>query len=356
MIISRVENILIMKFCCFGDLVFISPVIASFKFNYPQSKITLICSPWVRDIAPYFKDVDEVIEYSLNEKGKFFSKVKSFLKLILLLKSKNFDTVFLGHRNDVFGYIGKFSGIKNIFGFKETRYVNLGTEFDKNAYEPMRYLSVLEKQGLHTIKKLSLEKRVDKKTIKSKYELSNKITIGLFPFGGINPGTDMEIKRWSLDKYIVLSEELKKSYPDFDIILIEGKESTEKINKDTICKKYTVDADLISVCDIFVSGDTGPLHIASAFNVNTVSIFGPSDPELIAPRNEYTNGAVHETIWKNIICSPCYTPETAIDRKSDKWVNSKFICHTKTLECIKSITVEEVKQKIETIIKLKRLI
>jgi ADP-heptose:LPS heptosyltransferase len=348
-------KILIMKFCCFGDLVFISPVIASFKLNYPDSDISLICSPWVKDIAPYFKDVSEVIEYQLNEKGNIFAKLKSFLKLVFLLRSKKFDTVFLGHRNNAFGYIAKLSGIKNIFGFKETRFVNYGAEFDKNTYEPMRYLSVLEKQGLQTIKKLHLERILDSDSIKQKYNLSKKYTIGLFPFGGINPGTDMDIKRWDIDKYIILSEQLQKSYTDFNVILIEGKGESEKITKETLCRKLTVDIDLISVCNVFVSGDTGPLHIASAFNLNTVSIFGPSNPELIAPRSEYTTDAVHETLWKKIECSPCYTPETAIDRNSKQWDGNKFLCYTKTHECIKSITVDEVKERIENIIKLKNL-
>ncbi len=355
MLKTTVKKILIMKFCCFGDLVFISPVVSSFKLNYPDSKITLICSPWVKDIAPYFNDIDEVIEYSLNERGNIIEKLLSFFKLVFLLRSKNFDTAFLGHRNNAFGYIAKLSGIKNIFGFKETKYVNCGASFNKNAYEPMRYLSVLEKQGLQTVKKLQLKNRISKDVIKQNYGLNKKFTIGLFPFGGINPGTDMVIKRWDIDKYILLYGRLQKSYPDFNIILIEGKEKSEKVNEETECRKFSVDVDLISVCDVFVSGDTGPLHIASALNVNTVSIFGPSDPGLIAPRNEYTTGAVHEIIWKKIKCSPCYTPDTAIDRKSKPWVGDKFVCYMKTHECIKSITVDEVIGKIENIIKLKNL-
>ncbi len=352
---TDVKKILIMKFCCFGDLVFISPVIASFKLNYPDSKISLICSPWVKDIAPYFKDVDEVIEYSLNENGSFFAKLNSFFKLVLLLRGKKFDTVFLGHRNNAFGYLAKFSGIKNIFGFKETKFVNCGAPFNKNTYEPLRYLSVLEEQDLRTIKKLSLYQSKDINAVKKSYGLDKKYTVGLFPFGGINPGTNMDIKRWDIDKYIQLSEQLQKSYQGFNVILIDGKGSSEKINKKTLCKVHTVDIDLISACNIFVSGDTGPLHIASALNVNTVSIFGPSNPELIAPRNEYTTDAVHEVVWKNVYCSPCYTPETAINRNSEQWVNNKFICHTKTHECIKNITIKEVLEKIINIIKLKNL-
>jgi ADP-heptose:LPS heptosyltransferase len=346
---------LIMKFCCFGDLVFISPVIASFKLNYPDSEISLICSPWVKDISPYFKDVDEVIEYNLNEKGNLFAKIKSFLKLILLLRSKKFDTVFLGHRNNAFGYIAKLSGIKNIFGFNETKFVNCGTGFDKNAYEPLRYLSVLEDQGLRVTKKLFLQQCKDLNAVKKTYGLDKKYTIGLFPFGGINPGTDMDIKRWDIDKYILLSDQLQKSYPGFNVILIEGKGSSEKINKDTPCKVHTVDIDLISVCDVFVSGDTGPLHIASALNVNTVSIFGPSNPELIAPRNEFTAGAIHKVVWKNIYCSPCYTPDTAVNRNPEQWIKDKFICHTGTHDCIKNISVDEVSENIQIIIKLKNL-
>jgi ADP-heptose:LPS heptosyltransferase len=52
---------------------------------------------------------------------------------------------------------------------------------------------------------------------------------------------------------------------------------------------------------LFVSGDTGPLHLASALGVPAVAIFGPTDPARNGPFGE---GDL--TVWKKVACSPCY--------------------------------------------------
>ena len=112
-----------------------------------------------------------------------------------------------------------------------------------------------------------------------------------------------------------------------------------------------INLDLISICKIFVSGDTGPLHIASAFGVNTISLFGPSDPRLVAPVTKNVDDSENIYIWKKPECSPCYTPETAIDMSNSKyWRGNKFICYMGEHVCMKSITVEEVFNAISKII------
>ncbi len=52
---------------------------------------------------------------------------------------------------------------------------------------------------------------------------------------------------------------------------------------------------------LFVSGDSGPLHLASACGVPAVGIFGPTDPARNGPFGEGD-----EVVWKEVACSPCY--------------------------------------------------
>ena len=58
---------------------------------------------------------------------------------------------------------------------------------------------------------------------------------------------------------------------------------------------------VLSRLSVFVSGDTGPLHVASLVGVPTVSLFGPTDPLRTAPR-----GPHHSTIRRVLDCSPCF--------------------------------------------------
>jgi ADP-heptose:LPS heptosyltransferase len=180
-----------------------------------------------------------------------------------------------------------------------------------------------------------------------------KFKIGIFPFGGSNPGTSMDIKRWDINKYFELIKQLSEKHLDIEIIVFEGNSDNEKIIENDYSqfyKKMTIDIELISKCDLFISGDTGPLYIAEGLNVSTLSIFGPTDPGLYAPRNIY-EGMTHEYIWRKPVCSPCYTTFTAIDTKNKKyWKDKTFICYTGTHECLEEVAVNDVFDKVEKIL------
>ncbi|HEY3252033.1 MAG TPA: glycosyltransferase family 9 protein, partial [Ignavibacteria bacterium] len=139
------------------------------------------------------------------------------------------------------------------------------------------------------------------------------------------------------------------------ILFFEGVLENEKSRKHNLnlpenVKKMQINFDLISACDIFISGDTGPLYLAEAFGVSTLSLFGPTSPYDYAPLNNSKN-SVHRFIWKKPVCSPCHTSFTAIQRENRKfWKEGVFICYTGTHECMTSITIQEVKNMIDEMI------
>jgi ADP-heptose:LPS heptosyltransferase len=354
--LKNVKKILVVKFCCFGDAVFLTPVIDSLKKNFPKTKLSFLHGPWIRPLIKYIDGIEDNIEFDLMQDRNIFVKSIRAIKLILLLRKKKYDLVFLGHRNSVFGVILYLSGIKYRFGFKNTKFINYSSSFDENMHEVNRYLKVLEDNGIKTYSdktKLVPGKKSEVINEFKKYEIDDVI-IGIFPFGGINPGTDMEIKRWNIENYIMLIKKISETYTGFKIIVFEGTHKSEKMPSHNFSSNVSVEninLDLISICKIFVSGDTGPMHIASAFGVNTVSLFGPSDPRLVAPIANVKDDSENIYIWKKPECSPCYTPETSIDMGNLKyWRGNKFICYTGEHVCIKSITVEEVFNAISQII------
>lgn len=345
---DKIKKILIVKFCCFGDVVFLTPAIESLKKNYPNAKLSFLHGPWIKPMIKYIGGIEDNIEFDLKENRNIFIKTIQAIKLIFLLRKKKFDLVFLGHRNSAFGIILFLSGIKHRFGFKNTKFINYSAVFDNNVREVNRYLNILKENGI----KIYSEKV--KLISKSKIEVIKRyphfkeddFIIGVFPFGGINPGTDMEIKRWGLENYIKLINKISESYNNIKIIIFEGTNKSEKIPLFTLPENVTkevINLDLISICKIFIGGDTGPLHIADGFGVNTISLFGPSDPRLVAPVSDESSESTNVYIWKKPECSPCYTTETSIDKSNSKyWKGNKFICYTGKHNCIKDITIDEV--------------
>lgn len=358
---NKIKKILIFKLCCFGDIIFLTPTISALKKNFPDAEISLIASPWIAALKNYLKYVEDVIVFNDVFEKNFFKKVIGTLSLIRVLRKKEFDLVFMGHRKSIFGLIVKLSGIKYRLGFSETKFLNLTEKFDPNIHETERYLNVLRVNDLRVDdNEMELIQHKNKNEIR---EINNikldKFIIGIFPFGGVNPGTEMDIKKWDIENYYSLIDLLKNNSKNYLIFLFEGKHISEKLTMKDFAENVmikSIDIDLISICDVFVCGDTGPLYIADALKVATVALFGPSDPRLVAPLNKSNGKNLHQYIWKKPDCSPCYTPITSIEKSNNKyWKGNRFICYTGTHECIKEITVDEVFSKLnEMINKLKK--
>jgi heptosyltransferase II len=83
-------------------------------------------------------------------------------------------------------------------------------------------------------------------------------------------------------------------------------------------------AAVLKRCSLFISNDSGPVHIASAMNVPVVSIFGRNDAGL-SPKRWGPTGVKSEVLHKEVGCVKCLAHNCARD----------FLC-------LKSITVEEV--------------
>jgi len=80
---------------------------------------------------------------------------------------------------------------------------------------------------------------------------------------------------------------------------------------------------LLKNCKLIITNDSALLHIAGAFDISTISIFGPT-----SPLDKVPFGANHTYFYKNLECSPCY--------KYGKFPECK------TVKCLKQIKPEEI--------------
>ena len=144
---------------------------------------------------------------------------------------------------------------------------------------------------------------------------------------GIHPGGHYESQRWPIKEFAAISDYLITSY-GIKVILFAGKEEKRLISE---FKVYAVKTPIIledlnlrefmstlSYCSLFLCNNSGPLHIATALNIPTVSTMGPTIPYHWWPR-----GDNHIVLRKDLDCSPC----------------KKGICETH--ECMKLITTDE---------------
>jgi len=131
---------------------------------------------------------------------------------------------------------------------------------------------------------------------------------------GINPGASYgSAKRWYPQEFAKVASELSSKY---DIVIFGGPDETDIANDieqaliDNGIKNYnnlagntniTELIDKIANLDLFITGDSGPMHVAAAFQVPTVSIFGPTkDDETSQWMNKKSI-----IVKKNLDCQPC---------------------------------------------------
>ena len=268
-----------------GDTVMATPAIENLIKHYEPSEITLIGSKLSLEVL---KNHPKVVNSHIIDK-----KLINLYKLI-----KGFDEfdVFLSFRSSFRSKLIKFfiSSTKKF-------------QFDKNKYirghQVEKYNNFINDSfNIKSIaNKLKLQVNLQKKTNK------NKLL-------GINPGASYgNSKRWYPKRFAEVCIELSNQ---FDIIIFGGA-SEKEIAYDIEC--YLVEEgvnnyknlsaktsindlmSLISKLDLFITGDSGPMHIAAAFQIPTVAIFGPTN------ENETSQWMNEKSVIvkKNLECQPC---------------------------------------------------
>jgi heptosyltransferase I len=128
----------------------------------------------------------------------------------------------------------------------------------------------------------------------------------------LNPGARWENKRWPTEYFGQLAVLLSQNYPAAQIIVLGGKADAEagKIiqaaapaHVRNLTGKTTIPAmvELIRGCDVMVTNDTGPMHIAAALKKPLIPLFGPTDPRRTGPY-----GQVDRVFQqRDLSCVPC---------------------------------------------------
>lgn len=310
------KRILIFNVNWLGDVLFSTAAIRNIRRNYPASFIACIipsrCYPVLKD-NPY---IDEVIIFDEKDRHK---GVLSKLNFISLLKSKKFDTVFLLHRSFSRALICRLAAIPERIGhYTKKRSFLLTKKIIPPKKDSMHridyYLDVLEKAGLR-IEDRYLdfffapfdEEHVD--------NFLNKNSVGKQDvIAAINPGGNWLLKRWLVDYWAQLADRLINELGLK--VIITGSASDLKLAgqiKEKMKEAPLIACGILNIkqlgalakrVDLFITADTGPLHIANAVGCkNIIAIFGPTSKEVTGPY-PFTNVVL---LQKDVGCPiPCY--------------------------------------------------
>ncbi len=317
------KKILLIKMGAIGDVVHTTIIPLAIKKKHPDWEIHYITSPTIAPILRNLDYIDKVIEFQ-QDKSKPY---KQLFEITKTLFKERYNIIFcLAYTLKL--YIMAFGAFPNKVAFRSYK----GKSWIENYFYTAK----------NVIPDLELPKRlVLKNNINREAELRQELDKFPKPHIIFNPGNnDPKLRQgrvWNIEKWKVLAEKISQQYGG--TIFVTGHETEREYqsqitgnNVQLLSGKYCLEDSciILSLMDLVISGDSGPVHIASAYNVKTLAILGSTSAEKIKPYGE--NGYCVEPKTE---CRYCW-------KKKCKQLKGGEVY----TPCIESITVEDVLGKI----------
>lgn len=305
------------------------PAVRTIRSNFPQARISILAQPWVAELFSANRYVDDVILY---HKKTHHKGIKGLIRLARELRPNRFDMAILLQNAFEAALLARLARIPVVAGYsRDGRRLLLShaaflRKEIKKKHQIYYYQDLLRQLGLSCgpdtlYLDLNEEVRTRARTLVA--DLPK-------PLIGFNPGAAYgPAKRWPQEKYAALAKRLKEEVSG--TILVFGTKTDSQAaavigqaaeNVVDLTGKTALAAAmaLIECCDLFVTNDSGLMHVAAAAGTPLVAIFGSTDAVATGPFSK--KAAV---IQKDLPCIPCLKPECSRD-----------------FRCMEDISVEEV--------------
>lgn len=329
----RTKRILVIKLSAVGDVILSIPSLRAIRDKFKEAEIKVIVGMKAKDILKNCPYIDGIIVYDYKNRDK---GLKGFIKKGSLLRKMNFDISIDLQNNRRSRLLAATSLIPVRLGYDNRKFsvfLSRKVKPPKESLDPVSHQARL----LGALRIPMENKALGLWPSESDEEWADKFLEDAWvnrgqPLIGVNPGASIRwaTKRWPVENFAKLCDMLAGRL-GARILLTGAKEDTE-IGKNIagLCKSRPIIAigkstlmqltSLIKRCNVFVTSDSAPMHMAAATDVSFVAIFGPTDPNRHLPPCKRC-----VVIRKELKCSPCYSPRCIIG-----------------LKCMKKITVEEV--------------
>jgi heptosyltransferase-2 len=321
-----------------GDAVMTIPAIRALRKACPGAHISLLVKPSVRPVFEAEPAVDEIIDYDDRFRG-----IRGKISLAAFLRKRKFSRAILLQNAFDAALLAFLAGIPERTGYNRDGRGLLLTRpvacdgADRKVHHIQYYLNLLAAAGIraeYTHPRIHLLPEEREKARESLSRLRR-------PVLGINPGAAFgSAKRWLPGRFAGVASLFIRDTGGSVVIFGGGGETD--IAKEIVAGRESADMldlagktslreliGLISECDVFLTNDSGPMHIAYAVGTPLAALFGSTDPLLTGPVGE--GNAI---IRKAFDCGPCF----------------KRTCARKDLRCMYAITADEVYESIRKIL------
>lgn len=333
-------NILIIKLSAIGDVVMALPMIEAVNRIYPEARITWLCG---KTVAPLLQQITAINDCIVIDEARLLSgsipeRMKVLLDVWRSLLGRRYDLIVTGHIDPRYRLIGLFARgtARRSFGRLSDRLFPVPGRHHSDEY--VRLVTNIDGpdavQGVLPVLSLAVPEQI-----------GSLLMIGISPIVALAPGgaknllNDNPQRRWPLENYVRLAQRLL----DNGIQVVVSGSSDDS----WVCEHFhnvkvtnligmTNLVDLVGLyghCDVVVTHDSGPLHLAGLAGKPIVALFGPTNPDEKVPRTSGT-----KILWggETLPCRPCY--------------DGKKYTPCSNNVCLKSVSVDAVFKEIVRIL------
>ncbi|NQT95655.1 MAG: glycosyltransferase family 9 protein [Candidatus Omnitrophica bacterium] len=333
------KKILLVRTDRLGDVILTTPAIKAIRNFYPDSHIAMLVRPYTEGVVKGNSYLDEVIVY--DKYGQHKSIIGS-IRFALELKRKAFDMAIIFHPTNRMHIIAYLTRIPRRIGYHQNFSFLLTDSIENTKHEGKKHerdynFDILEVLGIRAKEKelylpLNNEAKEYVTNLLSEYGITGNDRIVI-----IHPGASCASKIWPHERFAKLADKLIDVY-GVKIIAVSGKDkrdlfcidSLEKfMQKKGIFLRGSLDvqqlAALLKKALLFISNDSGPVHVSVAVKTPVLALFGRNQPGL-GPTRWGPLGPKDIVIHKDVGCGGICLAH-----------NCK-----KSFECLRSISSDEV--------------
>lgn len=312
------ERILVRATNWVGDVVMTLPALEALRERYPSSRITVLARPWVRELLSSHPAVDEM--WGLKKGGGILKDLaavwgagkrarKSGIAMAVLFQNA-FEAAFISWLGRVPVRVGyDTDGRRLLLSHPVSR-----RTAPKGAHQVSYYLNIVRTLGWEGEERDPFLRvtEADRKKAGGLLEAegleSGRRIVGLAPGAAFGPA-----KRWPSERFAEIADRAVDEWGA--VILILGsagdRESCSAVaaamrhDPVDMCGRTGL-AEAVAIidsCDLFVTNDSGLMHVSAALGVPTVAVFGSTDPVATGPRGPFAR-----VVRNQVECAPCLRP------------------------------------------------
>ena len=298
-------KILLIRLSSLGDIVLTTPVIRAVRANFPHAHIAMLVAKQSAEILRENPHLNEIITFDRLAKDKDTGEM---WRVVRLLRERKFTLALdlqRKFRTEILMYL---SGATERVGKGRLCTVRVAEKGNKHA--TAHYFDLLHAVGIPAADQtlelfLAESERSDAvQRFKTAGTVDGRLKVGLFP------GAGWKLREWMPERFAAIGDKLVVHF-NADVLIFGGPHESELVQ--TVANLMEMRAipfagnlqirqlaACIEQCDLFLTNDTGPMHIAAGVGTRTVSLFGPGNHIRFQPL-----GAEHQILRHDVPCSPC---------------------------------------------------